>query len=457
MESTISNAKDLVKVGFVTVASGELNLSYVEKLTGKIKDRLRTYRINIIETEDIVTNLNLGWRTIKELKEKNIDLLLIVCGTWAPDFLVSNMAKHLEVPLIMWAPPEPLNAEELPEIGSLVGLTQTAGVLVKLGSWVKPIFDPVEEEAPYKEIELTLRVVATIKRLRSARIGLLGKGSPGMFDADYNPLQLFKIMGPETVFISIATLEQEIREVSTQEAIKEAEQDTKKYGLIMEPSKDQIVEANKIYLALKEIIQREHLNGIAIRCWPEFKQLNIMSPCLALSKLTEEGIMAGCEGDITGVVSMLILNTLTGRPSFLGDFLKLDEENNVGLMYHCGASAAGLAENYSKVHLGLNLTTSVWKSGVTVEFSVKPGIATLARLGESKGEYRMIVAQGEILKAPMFCRGNTVKMKFRTPVKEVLRGLIQNGAEHHQILVHGDVKEELSEFGELIGIKILHI
>lgn len=39
----------------------------------------------------------------------------------------------------------------------------------------------------------------------------------------------------------------------------------------------------------------------------------------------------------------------------------------------------------------------------------------------------------------------------------MLRGLIQNGAEHHQILVHGNVKEELSEFEELIGIKILHI
>lgn len=457
MESTISNAKDLVKVGFVTVASGELNLSYVKKLTGKIKDRLRTYRINIIETEDIVTNLNLGWRVIKEFKRENIDLLLIVCGTWAPDSLVSNMAKNMTVPLLMWAPPEPLNAEKLPEIGSLVGLTQTAGVLVKLGNWLKPIFDPAEEEASYKEIELTLKVVATIKKLQNARIGILSKGSPGMFDTDYNPLQLFKIMGPETVFISIATLEEEIKKISPKQAIDEADRDIKKYGQIMEPSKDQIVEANRIYLALKEIIQRESIDAIAVRCWPEFKELKIMSPCLALSKLTEEGIMAGCEGDITGVVSMLILNTLTGRPSFLGDFLKLDEENNVGLMYHCGASAAGLAENYSKVHLGLNLATSVWKSGVTVEFPVKPGIATLARLGESKGEYRMIVTQGEILKAPMFCRGNTVKMKFRTPVKEVLRGLIKNGAEHHQILAHGDIRKELSEFGELTKIKILHI
>ena len=457
MESTISNAKDLVKVGFVTVASGELNLSYVKKLTGKIKDRLRTYRINIIETEDIVTNLNLGWRVIKEFKRENIDLLLIVCGTWAPDSLVSNIARHMTVPLLMWAPPEPLNAEKLPEIGSLVGLTQTAGVLVKLGNWLKPIFDSAEEEAAYKEIELTLKVVATIKKLQKARIGILSKGSPGMFDTDYNPLQLFKIMGPETVFISIATLEEEIKRISPKQAIDEADRDIKKYGQIMEPSKDQIVEANRIYLALKEIIQRESIDAIAVRCWPELKELNIMSPCLALSKLTEEGIMAGCEGDITGVVSMLILNTLTGRPSFLGDFLKLDEENNAGLMYHCGASAAGLAENYSKVYLGLNLATSIWKSGVTVEFSVKPGIATLARLGESKGEYRMIVTQGEILKAPMFCRGNTVKMKFRTPVKEVLRELIKNGAEHHQILVHGDIRKELSEFGELAKIKILHI
>jgi len=457
VENITSNSKDLVKLGFVTVASEELNLSYVRKLTDKIKERLKDCRINIIETGDIITNLNLGWRAIKEFKEKNINLLLIVCGTWAPDFLVSNMAKYLKVPLIMWAPPETLNVKKLPEVGSLVGLTQTAGVLVKLGNWVKPIFDHPDEEAPYREIELTMRVTGTIKKLRKAKIGLLGKGSPGMFDTDYNPLQLSKIVGPETVFISIATLMKEIKRIPPSEAMKEAESDIKKYGEILEPSKDQIAEANKIYLALKEIIRRESVDALAVRCWPEFKELEIMSPCLALSKLTEEGIMAGCEGDVTAVTSMLILNTLTGKPPFLGDFLKLDERDNAGLMYHCGASAASLAEDYSQVHLGLNLASSVWKSGVTAEFSIKSGIATLARLGEINGEYRMIVIPGEILKAPMFCRGNTVKVKFHMPVKEILKKLIQNGAEHHQILVHGDVKEELSEFGKLTGIEILYV
>lgn len=69
----------------------------------------------------------------------------------------------------------------------------------------------------------------------------------------------------------------------------------------------------------------------------------------------------------------------------------------------------------------------------------------------------MVVTPGEILEAPMFCRGNTVKIRFQTPVKDILRQLIQNGTEHHQIIIHTDVREELSEFGKLTGIKIVHI
>lgn len=445
------------KAGFLVFSSTGPHLSYVETIGKKISTNLKIRGLNLVEADSIVTDTATLRRNIHKFKKEDIDFFIILCGSWAPDYLGTTLAQELPLPLIMWAPPEPLNVKKLPEVGSLVGLTQNAGVLVKLGNWVKPIFDHPDEEAPYREIQLTMRVTATIKKLRKAKIGLLGKGSPGMFDTDYNPLQLSKVVGPETVFISIATLMKEIKRISPGEAMKEAESDIKKYGKVLEPSKDQIAEANKIYLALKEIIRQESIDALAVRCWPEFKELEIMSPCLALSKLTEEGIMAGCEGDVTAVTSMLILNTLTGKPPFLGDFLKLDEGENAGLMYHCGASAVSLAEDYSQVHLGLNLASSVWKSGVTTEFSVKSGIATLARLGEINGEYRMIVIPGEILKAPMFCRGNTVKVKFHTPVKEILKKLIQNGAEHHQILVHGDVKEELYEFGKLTGIEILYV
>jgi len=66
--------------------------------------------------------------------------------------------------------------------------------------------------------------------------------------------------------------------------------------------------------------------------------------CLAASLLADEGIAIGCEGDVNGVVGMLILALLTGQPTHNTDFLEALPDGSV-VFTHCGSGSHALAEH----------------------------------------------------------------------------------------------------------------
>lgn len=110
-----------------------------------------------------------------------------------------------------------------------------------------------------------------------------------------------------------------------------------------------------------------------------------------------------------------------------------------------------------RLHSEPESPTCAWKKGVTVDFPVKPGRVTFARLGEVKGVYRLIVMGGEALPPDLFVRGNTLRVRMDTNVTEVLEKTIREGHEHHHVLAHGDLRDELSEVGKLLGIRTVLI
>lgn len=88
---------------------------------------------------------------------------------------------------------------------------------------------------------------------------------------------------------------------------------------VVEPSEEDLLNAAKIYLALKRLCEREDANAIAINCG-RFTEERPLVPCLAFAKLIDEGIVCACEGDVTATISALILHAVSGRPVMMGNF-----------------------------------------------------------------------------------------------------------------------------------------
>lgn len=98
--------------------------------------------------------------------------------------------------------------------------------------------------------------------------------------------------------------------------------------------KEEITKAEKLYIALNQIITKYHLDGFTIRCFDLLSSLKTTA-CLALSKFNDQGIIASCEGDIPSLITMFIVKKLLSKTSFQANPARIDVKNKTVLLTHC--------------------------------------------------------------------------------------------------------------------------
>jgi len=98
---------------------------------------------------------------------------------------------------------------------------------------------------------------------------------------------------------------------------------------IVEPTKADILDAAKQYVVLRHLMAAQDCQGISLAgC------LIDKPPCLAASKLRDEGIVATCEGVNYGAVGELLTFLLFNRPTFIQD-PSPNTINNTLIGSHC--------------------------------------------------------------------------------------------------------------------------
>ena len=107
-------------------------------------------------------------------------------------------------------------------------------------------------------------------------------------------------------------------------------------------------------------------------------------PCAAYGRLTDNGIVAACEGDLEGALSMHILQSLTGNSPVIMDFVDVDPGTQSVQYWHCGNAPVSCGRRGS-VRL-----TSHFKPGsrITCEDDVRVG--TVYDMVLEPGEYTVL-------------------------------------------------------------------
>ncbi len=84
--------------------------------------------------------------------------------------------------------------------------------------------------------------------------------------------------------------------------------------------------------------------------------------------LNDMGVASSCESDVYGAMSMYIASELTSSPTFFGDPVSLDEDENTITFWHCGMAACSLARG-NNAEVGVHPNRKI---GPTMEFGCKP-------------------------------------------------------------------------------------
>jgi L-fucose isomerase-like protein len=90
-----------------------------------------------------------------------------------------------------------------------------------------------------------------------------------------------------------------------------------------------------------------------------------------------------------------------------------------------------------------------------VQFTLKPGRATLVRFGYHKGQFRILAIGIQVLeKKVSLRRAGAWVQTVNQPAQQVVRNMLDNGWEHHVVLTYGDVVPELQAISRFTGIPI---
>ena len=441
------------RLGFVCLARKAFDYDLARRMAEQARKRLgQVPGYLVVPQEWMIETLQQAEAAARTFEDGRVEAVLVLCGTFASAELALHLAERLQVPLIVWTVPEPELGDYI-HLNSLVGGNAVTSALYKLGHRFKFLHRSVDDEQFYQALGRYLDVLGLARALRGLRIGMVGARPAGFQDITVDELAVRKKLGLQIHTIELADLFTRIAGIPEEEAAKLSQRWESEHK-VDGPSTEELTKTGRLVLALKELARENSLDLLAVRCLPEIWQHTGVTPCAALSFLTDGGLSAACEADVLGAVTMYSHRWLSGgQAPFISDLISVDPARNVGRLWHCGVAPASLA-NHPPVRLSRQY---IRKTGVTIEFSLKAGLVTVSRLDSVGSDFRMLIARGEATGEDIPLKGTSVNVVFNEDVVDLLEVIANQGFPHHFVMSYGDITEQLRELCTLLGIRVVSV
>ncbi len=193
--------------------------------------------------------------------------------------------------------------------------------------------------------------------------------------------------------------------------------------------------AVKIYEALKRIVIKHKLNAFTIRCFDLLTSLQ-NTGCVALSKLNSDGVIAGCEGDMPAMLSMIIAYCLTNKTGFQANPSKVDIEKGEILFAHC-TIPFNLVERYE---LDTHFESGI---GVGIRGFMKKGPVTVFKVAGNL--QRFFAEEGELIENGSQANLCRTQQLIRFNNKAACKYFLQEPIGNHHIIIPGNWKKHISD------------
>ncbi len=443
------------KAGLDTFAQyrGEL-----EKLGGKLGFEIVFYPKAVMTVRDA--------RAIREdLDAKGVDFLLL----FHPAYIIGDNVHELmktRVHVGLWAIEEPREEGPLP-LGSFVNLCQNMGIAHQMFKGqpkkVKWFFGPLQGPLFLPRFEITAKALLAVKNLRNARVAQIGKLMDGHINHTVDNRDIYRRLG---IDVNRDFEIEDVIALADRMPDGEAAAEWERVSAASERrriSEEKVRYAVKMALAVKRLAEENGWSAVAFSCAPKLMTLKGMLGCLVNSVLNDALIPGGCEADVGGTVSMLVLKLLSGQPTVLMDLPRFDIRDNSLLIWHCGTSPFGMAGGRSVVldrhYMADNSADPGLRDlGPIVDVGFKPGDMTVFRLTGEADSFSYFTGRffEDGKKTFNGSRGWVKDLKlYREPVKalDLMNTVMTKTGTHHFPMVLADVSACIEELAWWLDLK----
>lgn len=442
-----------IKVGLATFAQPTFDVAWAEAIRVQTKRMLEQLEAEVVAWDKPLMYEAEAYEFRDLICRAAADIVILQSGGFSFGGLPMTIATGVDVPCVIWSTPEPeFDGGPIRSNSLCAGIMNNAH-LKQAGVDAEFVYG-----APGSETENTIRAMLkalnAVKVLRRAKIGVVGHRAPGFYSSGFDEVRLQADLGVEAFHIDLSTVLKKMESISDKEADGAINDIAAAIAESVLENRSGLRKSVKVYLALKDLVQENHLDALAIKCWPEFPQEQGFSVCLSISLLNNAGIVAACEGDVHGAVSMLIQNLLGEGPEFFNDLIHIEPEDNQGVYWHCGAAPMLLADEGAEKLVQLH---GMRKTAASISFPLKPGRVTIMRLQQGDEGWKMFVAGGEAVTTPQLLQGNPSRVTMDAPVQEILDTIIERGFAHHYSTIYGDIRPELVWLCRFMSIELIEV
>ena len=303
-----------------------------------------------------------------------------------------------------------------------------------------------------------LRVPALMKQTR-----ILAVNGPRGTKAACSSEEVKKKLGADLVTIK----NQDILELAKSIDLKAAEAEAEHYWIkpaigILEPTRQEIIDSARYYLAVKQLMIKEKAQGICSAAC-----MGTPRGCLTFSKLNDLGLVGACEGDIDSTLTMLLFAHAFRTPGFISDPV-VDEAKNALVQFHC-TSFTQRPDGSRMPFLIRNQTDSGGGVALQVQWQVGEAV-TMAKLVNLD---TMLAVPGKVTEtstSPLACR-----TQFTQSVRDARHlflnwgggAIVQPGSPGdlsqyagampmlHRAVFYGNHVRGLKRLGNLMGFKVI--
>ncbi len=467
--------KEKVTVGVYTAGYFEYWRMYPGTLEGYVRRDLEVVMTNLrvhlgssaeIVWSGLVSTLDEADRAGRMFKAKCVDLVIFIAFTYTVDVISLQCLRYVEkVPLVLFLRQSHRdidfgsNYEQTLRNSAMIAASQLTGTFRKMG-----IFETFEvivgadfEEAPYLELKSYVDAVRAYHMLRELNVGIIGHVFRGMFDHEFDRTSITGTLGPQVIDIQIShllDLWEKVTEVDVDECARELSW-VREFAF-RGVTEEEFLRECRFTVAYKRLLKRFRLDAV---CFLGQHYVEVKTGCtgylasVVLAK--EKKYMANTEGDINGLIMMCIMNALTGQTPLFGEWGEYGEKENAMQMMMHGYGDPDLAKGPE--YVTITASPEDWGhqgSGLSVEFTARPGPVTIGHLIDDKKGWRMLIGKGEAIdtERSIPCEDVTLLFRPEMPIKEFVRTILKTGFDHHAIICYGDVTREMGYLADLMGV-----
>jgi len=448
------------------------------QFTGKWAKKMRDRCISVMEKipgiELVVPSTDLtrdgcvstpeeGKKTLELFKKEDVQGVIIGNMTFGHEVSVGAFLSGLrkDMPILHWATRSgPISEQGNRSTDTWCGQFMTASAIKRRGFKFVHIrtCDP-EEERFSEGVETFSRACNAIARFKYARIAQIGIRPTGFESQYYSEENMMRQFGQTLIPIDLAAAFSYIDAISPEapEVKKLAEEIRGSVDDVTRELSDSLINQARLELVLKKIAREHQADALACVCWSELQSRYNIAACSTFARLNSQGILTACESDVLGGVTMLVLNSLglgMTPPDFI-DWTDLHPtEPDTWLAWHCGNAAYQLCDLACEKLLTSNERLALWSDNChgTLEFKMKNGGVTCARIVEYEGKYSCFYGTGEVVNLKPISRGAYGWVKVND-IGDWEDKMIETGAIHHGVLIYDTkVADALAMFCKFMDI-----